>query len=115
MPLTLTTTEGVLVNGKEQETLTKLAQAFLNAHGLAGNQALTPNAVSSLHLLKPEHCLVDGQPTSVALIEWKVPSFAFSNREVQLSYIAEATDIVYEASNRKHPKERIWVNVVLGV
>lgn len=115
MPLTLTTTEGVLIKGTEQQTLTKLSQAFLKAHGLLGNKALTPNVVSSLHLLKPEHCIVNGAPTSVAVIEWKVPSFAFSSREVQLDYIAEATDIVYEASDRKHPKERIWVNVVHAV
>lgn len=115
MPLTLTTTEGVLVKGKEQQTLTKLSEEFLKVHGLLGNKALTPNVVSSLHLVKPEHCIVNGVPTSVAIIEWKVPSFAFSSREVQLDYIAKATDIVFEASDRKHPKERIWVNVVHAV
>jgi hypothetical protein len=115
MPLTLTTTAGVLVKGTEQQTLTKLSQAFLKVHGLLGNKSLTPNVIGSLHILNPEHCIVDGKPTSVAVIEWKVPSFTFSSREIQLNYIAEATDIVFEASDRKHPKERIWVNVFHAV
>ena len=115
MPHTLTVTEGVLAKGTEQQTLTKLSQAFLKAHGLLGNKALTPNVVGSLHLVKPEHCIVNGAPTPIAAIEWKVPSFAFTSREAQLNYISEATNIVYEASEGKHPKERIWVNVVHAV
>lgn len=115
MPLTLTTSEGVLIKGTERQTLSKLSEAFLKHHGLSGNKALTPNVISSFHVLKPEHWFVNGSPTAVAIIEWKVPSFAFSSREAQLGYIEEATEIVYEASGRKHPKENIWVNVVHAV
>jgi len=51
----------------------------------------------------------------VAFIEWKVPSFAFASREVQVGYIEEATNIIHELSGAHHPKERIWVNVVHAV
>lgn len=115
MPLSLIVTEGVLAKGSEQETITKLAQSFLRVHGLLGNKALTPNVVGSLHILDPQHCIVDGQPTDIAVVEWKTPSFAFTSREVQVAYVAEATEIVFEASGRKHPKEKIWVNVVHAV
>jgi hypothetical protein len=53
--------------------------------------------------------------TPVVFIEWKVPSFAFADRDVQRGYIAEATDIVHEASGRRQPKEHIWCNVVHAV
>jgi hypothetical protein len=51
----------------------------------------------------------------VAFVEWKVPSFAFASREVQVGYIEEATNIIHELSGAQHPKERIWVNVVHAV
>jgi len=51
----------------------------------------------------------------VAMIEWKLPSFAFTDRAIQVSYIKEATDIVHEASGGKQPKEHIWVNVTHAV
>jgi hypothetical protein len=51
----------------------------------------------------------------VVFVEWKVPSFAFATREIQIGYIAEATNIVHEASGGKQPKSHIWVNVVHAV
>jgi len=46
------------------------------------------------------------------MIEWKVPSFAFSDRKVQLGYFEEATNIIHEMSGGRQPKDRIFVNVV---
>jgi hypothetical protein len=40
---------------------------------------------------------------------------AFAQREVQLGYIDEATTIIHEMSGGRHPKDRIWVNVVHAV
>lgn len=115
MPITLMATEGVLVKGTEQQTLIKLSHAFLKAHGLLGNKALTPNVIAHFELLNPASVVVNGEATSVAIIEVKVPSFALSSREVQLDFIAQATDIVHEASDRNHPKEKIWASVVHAV
>ena len=115
MPLTLTITEGVLPKGTEGATFARLCQAMLKWHGLTGNRAMTPNVVGSIHVLPKADTFAGLNQTSVAFIEWKVPSFAFANREIQLGYIAEATDIVHEASGGQQPKERIWCNVVHAV
>jgi hypothetical protein len=63
---------------------------------------------------KPARSIMEPK-TPVAFIEWKVPSFAFASREIQVGYIAEATNIVHEAAGGRQPKEHIWCNVVHAV
>lgn len=115
MPLTLTLTEGVLPKGQEKVAFARLSDAMLRWHGLAGNNAITPNIVGAIHVLPEEHTFAGSKNSAVAFVEWKVPSFAFAAREIQQGYIAEATDIIHEMSGGRQPKERIWVNVVHAV
>ena len=115
MPLTLTLTEGVLPKGSEKDVFSKLSETFLRLHRLSGNKALTPNVVGSIQVIPPEHTFSGLKEAKVAFIEWKVPSFAFTDRQVQKSYVAEATQIVHTASGGTLPKDQIWVNVVHAV
>ena len=115
MPLTLTITEGALPLGDEKQVFAQLSDAMLKWHGMAGNTFMTPNVVGSIHVISKSHTFSGSVEAPVAFIEWKVPSFAFANREIQEGYIAEATNIVHEMSGGKLPKENIWVNVVHAV
>ena len=115
MPLTLTLTEGVLPEGKEKIAFARLSDAMLKWHGLTGNEAMTPNIVGSINIVAKEHTYSGSKEASVAFIEWKVPAFAFNSREIQVGYIEEATNIIHAMSGERHPKERIWVNVVHAV
>ena len=54
MPLTLTATEGVFPQGTEKLVFQKLCESMLKWHGLAGNRAMTPNVVGSIHILPKE-------------------------------------------------------------
>jgi hypothetical protein len=115
MPLTLTVTEGVFARGVEKQLFEKLCHAMLKWHGLTGNQAMTPNIVGAIHVLPKEHTWSGLAESSVVFIEWKVPSFAFADRSIQAGYIAEATDLAYQAADGRQPKERIWCNIVHAV
>jgi hypothetical protein len=115
MPLTLTFTEGVIPKVREATTMAQLSELFLKLHGLAGNKVLTPNVVGHIEVIAKDRSFSGLTPTPVVFIEWKVPAFAFTNREVQLAYVEQATEIVYQASGGKHPKDHIWVNVVHAV
>ncbi len=115
MPLTLTVSEGVIPKGQEKTVFKALCDIFLHWHGLTGNKVLTPNVVGSIHVLQPDHCFAGGENKRVGFIEWKVPSFAFSNREIHEGYVKEATDVLHNASNGLLPRENIWVNVVHAV
>jgi hypothetical protein len=115
MPLTLTLTEGVVSKGQEKVAFARLSEAMLKWHGLTGNKVMTPNVVGSLHVLPKSATFTGMQETAVAFIEWKVPSFAFAKREVQIGYFEEATNIIHEMSGGKQPKDRIFINVVHAV
>ena len=115
MPLTLTISEGALPAGKENEAFKGLCDAMLKWHGLTGNKVMTPNVVGAVHVIPRGHTYSGGEQSQVAFIEWKVPSFAFNNREVQEGYFSEATDLLHELSNGDLPKENIWINVVHAV
>lgn len=115
MPLTLTATEGVFPKGSEHTTFARLSDAMLKWHGLAGNEVMTPNIVGTIQVVPKDSTFSGSKEASVVFVEWKVPSFAFATREIQLGYVEEATQIVHEASGGKQPKDRIWVNVVHAV
>jgi len=115
MPLTLTVTEGVLPAGQEKVAFSRLSEAMLRWHGLAGNKAMTPNVVGSVHVVPKGHTFTGMSETPVAFIEWKVPSFAFTDRAVQLGYFEEATNIIHELSGGRQPRDKIFVNVVHAV
>ncbi len=115
MPLTLTLTEGVLPKGQEKVAFARLSEAMLKWHGLTGNKVMTANVVGSIHVLPKDSTFTGMQETPVAFVEWKVPSFAFTSREAQVGYFAEATNIIHEMSGGKQPKDNIYVNVLHAV
>ena len=115
MPLTLTLSEGVLPTGTEKQAFARLCDAMLKWHGLTGNKVLTPNVIGSIHVLPRGLTFSGSKETSIAVIEWKTPSFAFNTREIQQGYFAEATNIIHDMSGGKLPKEHIWINVVHAV
>ena len=112
MPLTLTLTEGVLPLGQEKAAFSRLCEAMLKWHGLTGNKFMTAAVIGSIHVLPKEHTYSGLTENSVVFIEWKVPPVAFTQRDAQVGYVAEATRIIQEMSGGNQPAERIWVNVV---
>lgn len=112
MPLTLTLTEGVIPNGTAQQAVAKITEAFLKWHELTGNTVMTPNVTATVHILPKESTFSGGKEFSGAWIEWKVPSFAFSDRTIQSEFGKEATQIIHELSGGKQPIDKIYFNVV---
>jgi hypothetical protein len=112
MPLTLTLTEGLLPKGQEKVAFAKLSQAMLEAHGLAGNAVMTRNVVGSLHVLAKDATFTGMRETAVAFVEWKVPSFAFSDASAQKAYYRAASDILFEMAGGKLRRDNIYINVV---
>lgn len=112
MPLTLTLTEGVMSADAIPEAILRLTDSMLKWHGLTGNKVMTPNVTAQVHVISKDRTFSGGREFSGAWVEWKVPSFAFSDRKVQQGYFADATNIIHELSGRKQPKDNIYVNVV---
>jgi len=115
MPLTLTLTEGVVPKGQERVAFSRLSEAMLRWHGLTGNKTMTPQVIGSVQVLPKDHTFSGMEETAVAFVEWKVPSFAFTDRKIQVGYFEEATNIIHEMSGRRLPKEKIFINVVHAV
>lgn len=115
MPLTLIVTEGALPKHREAETIAKLSESFLRLHGLAGNKFLTPNVIGHVQVIPKGSTFSGLKPTTVAIVEWLTPSFAFSSPEIQSAYVKEATDIVFESMEGKVPRDNIWINLKYAV
>lgn len=112
MPLTLTLTEGVIPAGSEKEAVQKLTNSMLKHHGLLGNKVMTPNVTAHVSVLPRSTTFSGGKEFSGVWMEWKVPSFAFASRKIQLAHFAEATQIIRELSGGKQPSENIYSNVI---
>ena len=115
MPLNLIITEGVLPKNRHQATIARLSEAFLKLHGLAGNKFFTPNVIGHISELPAGSTYAGMNPAQVAIVEWLTPSFAFATRDIQKAYVAEATDILFEACEGRQPRENIWVNLKYAV
>ncbi|HYP89631.1 MAG TPA: hypothetical protein VEQ59_15795 [Polyangiaceae bacterium] len=111
MPISVQITRGLLTSAGERELLPRLAQALLDAHGLADNSFMRPNVVGHLTVCEESAAYVGGKPQSLATIAVIVPSLAFGDREVQQRFIAAATRLVDELKAGPHPKERTFVTV----
>ena len=112
MPLTLTLSEGVLPMGTEKQAVARLTDSMLKWHALTGNSVMTPNVTATVHVLPKGSTFSGGKEFAGAWVEWKVPSFAFNSREIQIGYFKDATEIVHELSGGKQPRDNIYVNVV---
>jgi len=115
MPLTLTLTEGVLPTGTEKEAVAKITDTFLKWHGLTNNKVMTPNVTATVHILPKSSTFSGGVEFAGVWIEWKVPSFAFSDRKIQQGFSEDATNIIHELSGGEQPKDNIYINVVHAV
>src|SRR5580693_1627894 len=81
----------------------------------ANNEIMRSNVVGSIHVLARDQTFAGMRETPVAFVEWKVPSFAFTDREVQIGYCEEATSIIHEMSGGRQPRDNIYINVVHAV
>lgn len=112
MPLSITLTEGVLPAGKEAVAVARITDSFLKHHGLSGNKVMTPNVTAHLNILPKGHAFSGGQPVDGAWVETKTPSFALPTHDIQKAFFAEATQILFDLSEGKLSKDRIWSNGV---
>lgn len=115
MPLSLHLTEGVIPEGTEQQAIKKITDIMLKWHGLTGNKVMTPNVTAMVQVLPKGSTFSGGQEVSGAWIEFKTPSFAFTDRKIQLEVAKESTNVIYELSGRKQPKDNIYFNVTHAV
>ena len=115
MPLNLTLSEGVLPVGTEKHAIAQLTDAMLKWHGLTDNKVMTPNITAMVSILPKGTTFSGGKEFSGAWVEWRTPSFAFTSREIQKGFFAEATNIIHKLSEGKQPKDHIYINVVHAV
>ena len=115
MPISITITEGVLPKGSEKQVVSKITDAFLNHHGLLGNKVITRNITAQFLWLPRNQSFQGGEEFSGAWVEAKTPAFAFTDREVQKKFTAEAIQIIHDLSGGKQPKDHIYINVVHAV
>nr|WP_298929579.1 hypothetical protein [uncultured Allomuricauda sp.] len=115
MPLTLTLTEGVLPIGKEKEAVKQITDSLLKTHHLTGNTVMTPNITANVHIVPKGFSFSGGEEFLGAWAEWKVPSFALADHAIIKQHFAEVTEIIHQLSDKKQPKDRIYLNVVHAV
>jgi hypothetical protein len=112
MPLTLTLTEDVLPEGKEKEAIRRLTKVMLELHGLTDNKVMTPNVTANVSIVPRGYSFSGGEEFAGAWIEWKVPSFAFADRDIQKVFGRACTDIIMDLSGGRQPRDHIYFNVV---
>ena len=111
MPLTLTLTKGAIAEGTEGQAIKELTDAILKHHGLTGNKVMTPNVTAHFSVLDKNATFSGGKPFVGVWIEIKIPSFGFSDREVQKAFCDDAVEIIQRLSGGKQPKDNIYFNV----
>jgi hypothetical protein len=104
-----------LLTGKEKDAVQQITASLLKNHALTGNPVMTPNATANIHIVPKGHSFSGGEDFLGAWAEWKVPSFALSDKEIIKQHFAEVTEIIHQLSGGKQPKDNIYVNVLHAV
>ena len=115
MPINVVATEGVLRTGAQQQMFAELTASFLRHHDLTGNPFLTPNVIGEISSIPKGRSFAGGASNDIVVVELKVPSFALATPAQKSGFITEATEIVFKAAEGRHPRERIFVNMVYAV
>lgn len=115
MPISVQVTRGLLTPAGEQQIVARVAEALLQAHGLAKNSFMRENVIGHLLVCEEAASYVGGKAESLAVIEVKVPSVTFRERAAQQSFVEVVTNAVDELSTGKHPRNRTFVNVTYAV
>jgi hypothetical protein len=104
-----------LLTGKEKDAVQQITASLLKNHALTGNSVMTPNVTANIHIVPKGHSFSGGEDFLGAWAEWKVPSFALSDKEIIKQHFAEVTEIIHQLSGGKQPKDNIYVNVLHAV
>jgi len=115
MPIAIQLSPGLLTERGERSVFSRIAEILLDVHGLKGNKFMTPNVIGHVTVLPEGASYADGKPQSLAVIEVKVPSVTFPNREVQQAFVQRVTDVIDELKAGEHPRARTFVNVTYAV
>jgi phenylpyruvate tautomerase PptA (4-oxalocrotonate tautomerase family) len=115
MPITIQLTPGLLTPDGERTVFARVADALLEVHGLRDNEFMRPNVIGHVDVVREGTAYADGKPQSLAIVEVKVPSLTFPNREVQQAFVQRVTDIIDELKSGPHPRARTFVNVTHAV
>src|SRR4051794_34653503 len=111
MPISIQLSAGLLTPEGERQVFPRVARALLEVHGLADNAFMTPNVIGHVTVTPEATSYVGGTPQSLAVVEVKVPSVTFAEREVQRAFVERVTDIIDELKAADHPRSRTFVNV----
>jgi hypothetical protein len=115
MPISIQITRGLLTPEGERAIFPRVAHALLEAHGLQDNSFMKQNVIGHLVVSEETSSFAGGKAGSLAVIEVKVPSVTFRDRNSQEGFVATVTDIVDELKAGTHPRSRTFVNVVYAV
>jgi len=115
MPFSLTTTEGVLSQDAIEKAVKTITESMLKWHGLSGSEVMTPNITSMVNILPNGRTFTGGEKTEAIWIEWRTPAFAFNDREIQIGHFKDCTNVLFDLSEGKVPKDRIFINVVHAI
>lgn len=115
MPINVLATDGILSPAAQQQVFADLTASFLRHHDLTGNPFITPNVIGEINTIPKGRSFAGGAASDIVVVELKVPSFALASPAQKAGFIADATEIVFKAAGGRHPRERIFVNMVYAV
>lgn len=115
MPVQIIMTEGLISKETAQKIHSEVGETFLDVHGLSGNTFMTPNIIGEVVFVEKGLTFSGNEVKDIAIVELRVPAFAFGEQEQKTQFVERVTDIVLKATDGKLPIENIWVNAVYAV
>jgi phenylpyruvate tautomerase PptA (4-oxalocrotonate tautomerase family) len=115
MPISIQVTRDLLTPEGERTIFARVAQALLEAHGLQDNSFMKENVIGHVTVFAEAESFVGREATTLAVVEVKVPSVTFRDRQSQERFVAAVTDAIDELKAGNHPRARTFVNVTYAV
>ena len=115
MPFTIFISEGVVSKRESIQLCQEISETVLSLHGLTDNAFMRAMVVAEVVTIPTGQSLVGGTQEKIAVVEGKVPGFAFGTAELKKDYIKLVTDIIAKISGDSLCRSKIFTNTVYAV
>lgn len=110
MPFTIMVSEGTVTKEAGQILTKELSELVLELHGLSDNPFMRAMVVAEILTIPTDWSTKGAERAKIAVVEGKVPGFAFPTPEIKSEYVQRVSDLLATATAGTVDRSNIFTN-----
>jgi len=115
MPFTVFASQGTISRDAGVQLCKDISETVLELHGLTDNQFMRAMVVCEIFTIAEGLSTRGAEQTKIAVVEGKVPGFAFPTPEIKANYVRKITDHLERATAGTVDRSNMFTNTTYTV